>query len=292
MGLRPLVPIRHRVAHRVEEVIRAAVTDELESLLEIGGERLVVGERGEVLLEALGALEGEQLLRVVDDGRDLGPAADEARVRGERVDLAVAHSGDALDIEAMEGRACALPLGVDNSPADPSLEDAFGKLLEVVVDVLGFDLGRSFHRRLQIYPVRCKTVKEEVRAGACSAWHLPVCGPVIWKKEQAMARKAGGGMTVAEAGRMGGRLVSEKYGPEFYERIGKKGGSSTATKYGPEFFGRIGKKGGRAVTAKYGAGHFERIGRKGGQKVADLIERAKTLDAAAEEPAPETVTAE
>ena len=98
-----------------------------------------------------------------------------------------------------------------------------------------------------------------------------------------MARKAGGGMTVAEAGRMGGRLVSEKYGPEFYEKIGKKGGSSTANKYGPEFFGRIGKKGGRAVTAKYGAGHFERIGRKGGQKVADLIERAKTLESPPEE---------
>ena len=39
-----------------------------------------------------------------------------------------------------------------------------------------------------------------------------------------MARRQGGGMTVAEAGRMGGRLVSEKYGPEFYEKIGKKGG--------------------------------------------------------------------
>ena len=93
-----------------------------------------------------------------------------------------------------------------------------------------------------------------------------------------MARKQGGGMTVAEAGRMGGRLVSEKYGPEFYEKIGKKGGSSTASKYGPEFFGRIGKKGGKAVTAKYGPGHFEKIGRKGGQKVADLIERAKSLE--------------
>src|SRR4051812_32807067 len=93
-----------------------------------------------------------------------------------------------------------------------------------------------------------------------------------------MARRSGGGMTVAEAGRMGGRLVSEKYGPEFYEKIGKKGGSSTATKYGPEFFGRIGKKGGKAVTAKYGPSHFERIGRKGGQKVADLIERAKSLE--------------
>ena len=93
-----------------------------------------------------------------------------------------------------------------------------------------------------------------------------------------MARKQGGGMTVAEAGRMGGKLVSEKYGPEFYEKIGKKGGSSTAQKYGPEFFGRIGKKGGKAVTAKYGPGHFEKIGRKGGQKVADLIERAKSLE--------------
>src|SRR2546430_17619705 len=93
-----------------------------------------------------------------------------------------------------------------------------------------------------------------------------------------MARRQGGGMTVAEAGRMGGRLVSEKYGPEFYEKIGKKGGSSTASKYGPEFFGRIGKKGGKAVTAKYGPGHFEKIGRKVGQKIADLIARVTSLE--------------
>jgi len=85
-----------------------------------------------------------------------------------------------------------------------------------------------------------------------------------------MARRSGGGMTVAEAGRMGGRLVSEKYGPEFYERIGKKGG--------------------KAVTAKYGPGHFERIGRKGGQKVADLIERAKSMEA--EHPRPVEVVEE
>jgi len=92
-------------------------------------------------------------------------------------------------------------------------------------------------------------------------------------------KKPGGGMTVAEAGRMGGKLVSEKYGSEFYEKIGKKGGSSTAERYGPEFFGKIGRKGGQAVSEKYGAGHFERIGRKGGQKVASLVERAKQLDA-------------
>lgn len=91
-------------------------------------------------------------------------------------------------------------------------------------------------------------------------------------------KRKGSQMTVTEAGRMGGRLVSERYGPEFYEKIGRKGGTSTASKYGPEFFGRIGKKGGRAVSQKYGHGHFERIGRKGGQKVADLIERAKQLE--------------
>ena len=103
-------------------------------------------------------------------------------------------------------------------------------------------------------------------------------------------KKPGGGMTVAEAGRMGGKLVSEKYGAEFYERIGKKGGSSTAERYGPEFFGKIGRKGGQAVSLKYGAGHFERIGRRGGQKVASLVERAKSLEAspdAQERPEPE-----
>jgi len=106
------------------------------------------------------------------------------------------------------------------------------------------------------------------------------------------AKKPGGGMTVAEAGRMGGKLVSEKYGAEFYEKIGKKGGSSTAERYGPEFFGKIGRKGGKAVSEKYGAGHFERIGRRGGQKVASLVERAKSLEGPeqpdeGERPAPE-----
>jgi general stress protein YciG len=100
-------------------------------------------------------------------------------------------------------------------------------------------------------------------------------------------KKPGGGMTVAEAGRMGGKLVSEKYGAEFYEKIGKKGGSSTAERYGSEFFGKIGRKGGKAVSEKYGAGHFERIGRRGGQKVASLVERAKQIGEGEERPAPE-----
>ena len=101
------------------------------------------------------------------------------------------------------------------------------------------------------------------------------------------SKKVGGGMTVAEAGRMGGKLVAAKYGAEFYERIGKKGGSSTAERYGSEFFGTIGRKGGKAVSDKYGPGHFERIGRRGGQKVASLVERAKKLDEGAERPEPQ-----
>ncbi len=64
-----------------------------------------------------------------------------------------------------------------------------------------------------------------------------------------------GKMTVGEAGRKGGETVSEKYGPDFYEKIGQKGGESVAGKYGHE--------------------HFEEIGRKGGRKVADLIEKGK-----------------
>jgi uncharacterized protein len=64
-------------------------------------------------------------------------------------------------------------------------------------------------------------------------------------------------MTVAEAGRMGGRLVSEKYGPEFYEKIGKKGGESVRASRGPEF--------------------YSQIGHKGGQKVRELIEQGKRL---------------
>ncbi len=95
----------------------------------------------------------------------------------------------------------------------------------------------------------------------------------------------GGGMTVAEAGRMGGKLVSERYGAAFYEKIGKMGGSSTAERYGPEFFGRIGRKGGKSVSEKYGADHFERIGRRGGQKVASLVGHARQLED--DRPAPE-----
>ena len=287
MRLGPGVPFGHGLSHDVEEVIDAAVADEFEATLEIGGDRLVVPERRQMALEPAGALEIEDRACVVDDRRDLRPAADHPLVVRDVVDLAVAHPRDPFHLEAVERFGDARPLRVDDAPADAGLKDTLAELLEIVVDALRDDLFRCFHGSAQyaevnVDPFTGASLRNCYPYGPSSRL-LGMAPARMWvahlaQKEQAMARKAGGGMTVAEAGRMGGRLVSEKYGPEFYEKIGKKGGSSTATKYGPEFFGRIGKKGGRAVTAKYGAGHFERIGRKGGQKVADLIERAKTLE--------------
>ena len=73
----------------------------------------------------------------------------------------------------------------------------------------------------------------------------------------AAAGKAGGNMSVREAGR--------------------KGGKATRARYGPEFFQEIGAKGGKAVSERYSNEHFREIGRKGGRRVAELIARAKTM---------------
>ncbi len=58
------------------------------------------------------------------------------------------------------------------------------------------------------------------------------------------------GMTVQEAGRMGGKATSHKYGKEFYEEIGVKGGNTTKKKHGPEFYSQIGKEGGQHSHSK------------------------------------------
>ncbi|OLC20067.1 MAG: hypothetical protein AUH33_04530 [Chloroflexi bacterium 13_1_40CM_68_21] len=126
-------------------MIRAAVAHELEAFLEIRGELLVVRERAEVPLEALGTLEIEKRPRVVHDRGDLGSAADDALVLNDRVDLAVAHSRDPLDLEASERRLDPRPLRVDHAPTDPRLEDTPAQLLEVVVKALWLYLRRPFH---------------------------------------------------------------------------------------------------------------------------------------------------
>lgn len=57
-------------------------------------------------------------------------------------------------------------------------------------------------------------------------------------------KQDGGSMTTAEAGRMGGEAVVEKYGPEHMAEIGRKGGE--AVSQDREHMSEIGRKGGEA----------------------------------------------
>lgn len=66
-------------------------------------------------------------------------------------------------------------------------------------------------------------------------------------------------MTVAEAGRKGGKTTAERYGHEFYQNIGRTGGM----------------KGGNTTKGRYGAEFYREIGTKGGRRVRELIEEGK-----------------
>ena len=102
MVLRPLVPFGHRLLHGPEEVVHARVADELEALLQIGRQLLVVIERTEVLFDPAAALEFEQRVRVVYHGSDLRPAADDALILRELVDLAVTEARHTFGLEIVE----------------------------------------------------------------------------------------------------------------------------------------------------------------------------------------------
>src|SRR5436309_3313469 len=77
-----------------------------------------------------------------------------------------------------------------------------------------------------------------------------------------LSRRAGG-MTVREAGRLGGLIG------------GRKGGLAVKAERGVEFYEQIGKKGGEAVKAERGTPFYEEIGKKGGHRVRTLIEEGK-----------------
>jgi len=47
-----------------------------------------------------------------------------------------------------------------------------------------------------------------------------------------------------EAGRKGGEIVKQRYGPEFYQAIGRKGGETVKQSRGTGFYAEIGRKGG------------------------------------------------
>ena len=47
-----------------------------------------------------------------------------------------------------------------------------------------------------------------------------------------------------EAGRKGGEIVKQRYGPTFYQEIGRKGGETVKKSRGTDFYAEIGRKGG------------------------------------------------
>lgn len=67
----------------------------------------------------------------------------------------------------------------------------------------------------------------------------------------------GEGMTVQEAGRLGGSKTAERHGREFYQRIGKKGGAANVAQHGRE--------------------HFQAIGRKGGGRMSELVVKGRAV---------------
>ena len=89
-------------------------------------------------------------------------------------------------------------------------------------------------------------------------------------------------ITVAEAGRLGGRKTASTHGHEHYQEIGRKGGQKISKERGTKFFSEIGKEGG-AERAKQHEGSkeargkvsLEEAGHRGGLRVKRLIELGK-----------------
>jgi len=71
-------------------------------------------------------------------------------------------------------------------------------------------------------------------------------------------------MSTVEAGRLGGSVVRDKYGEDYYRRIGTKGGNVLKQKRGHDYYRSIAQKGGQANVEKYGTDHFSEMGKKGG----------------------------
>ncbi len=84
-----------------------------------------------------------------------------------------------------------------------------------------------------------------------------------------MVDKGKGGMTVEEAGRLGGKKVVQQYGPGHMARIGRKGGEASPTKFRPgeARTAEIASKGGHASGGNFANDpkRAAEAGRKGGE---------------------------
>ena len=92
-------------------------------------------------------------------------------------------------------------------------------------------------------------------------------------------KESKGGMTVEEAGRLGGRKVVTQYGPDHMARIGRKGGEASPTKFqsGDQRTSQIASKGGHASGGNFAHDpkRAAEAGRKGGEARSRIRRLAK-----------------
>lgn len=88
-----------------------------------------------------------------------------------------------------------------------------------------------------------------------------------------------GGMTVEEAGRLGGKKVVQQYGPGHMAQIGRKGGEASPTKFqsGDSRTSQIASKGGHASGGNFANDpkRAAEAGRKGGEARSRVRRMAK-----------------
>ena len=94
-----------------------------------------------------------------------------------------------------------------------------------------------------------------------------------------MDKEKKGGMTVEEAGRLGGKKVVQQYGPEHMAAIGRKGGEASPTKFqsGDARTSEIASKGGHASGGNFANDpkRAAEAGRKGGEARSRVRREAK-----------------
>lgn len=79
------------------------------------------------------------------------------------------------------------------------------------------------------------------------------------------APRKGGGMTVREAGRLGGQARKKQLGADGYAALGKRGGEKVAAERGTSFYSEIGHRGGASRKEQLGAEGYRDLGRMGGE---------------------------